>query len=99
LNTKEAIDFLRKCGYTVNRYNKVYLVSYGTQREPCRLSPRELIKRAKVISSEVRRGIGSLKHFEHRNNRSATRQDIKRELWDNFDKNKLRKRDNPWNWG
>ena len=93
---KQAIQFLRDKGYTVDRYNKVYLVSYATGREPWSYTPRELVKMAKAYSENVIRGGTDLKEYQHRGNRAKTRQDIARECFENFSKNKSRHHEDPW---
>lgn len=93
---KQAIQFLRDKGYAVNRYNKVYLVSYATQREPWSYTPRELVKMALAMSNNVIRGGTDLKEYQHRGNRAKTRQDIVRGCFENFFKNKSRHHEDPW---
>lgn len=94
---KQAIQFLRDKGYTVDRYNKVYMVSWTTQTKPYPYTPRDLVKFAKSQSENVIRGGADLKEYQHRGNRAKTRQDIARGCFENFYQNKSRHHENPWN--
>ena len=95
---KQAIQFLRGKGCTVDRYNKVYMVSWTTDTKPYPYTPRGLIKFAKGLSENIMPWGKSLKEERRDNNRAATKADISKQAWDNFDKNKLRKDGNPFNW-
>ena len=97
-NVKQAIDFLRTKGYTVDRYNKVYMVAYSTAEKPWPYTPRDLVKFAKDMSENVMRGGKDLKEYQHRGNRAKTRQDIANECYENFSKNKPRHHEDIWGW-
>ena len=93
---KQAIQFLRDKGYTVDRYNKVYMVSWPTSTRTWPYAPRDLVKFAKSQSENVIRGGTDLKEYQHRGNRAKTRQDIARGCYENFFKNNPRHNEDPW---
>lgn len=103
MKLNEAIDILRKDGYTVNRYNKGYLVSrpkesmwhgksYGTDY----LTARSLIKFAQVFRTN-QPWMKHCKEDRHYENRAKTKADIANERYDNFDNKQLRADSNEWN--
>jgi len=98
MHLEEAIKIIRDKGYVVNRWNRVYLVMYPKSREPDEYTPREIVMMAKQMTEHNHSSMRKdLKQDRKEKNRHATKQDISLQLWDNFDKNKLRRDSNPWN--
>jgi hypothetical protein len=104
MKLNEAIDILRKEGYTVNRYNKGYLVSrpkecvwHGKSFGTDYLTARSLIKFAEV-SRTNQPWMKNVKEERHYKNRAKTKENITKEKYDNFDTKKLGADSNPWDW-
>ena len=103
---QRAIKILNEQGYDVVKApNKkgIYYIDWGispytSERFIEYFNERELIKRAKIYRENVRPWAKNLKEERNYENRAKTKQDINRENWDNFSKNKLRADGNPWNW-
>lgn len=94
----QAIHFLSEKGWIISRYNKIYLVTWSSYRGQEEYTDRELILTAKSLSENTIRGGKEVKEYQHRGNRAKTRQDISRECYENFSKNKPRYIEDRWNW-
>lgn len=103
MNVKIAIKILREHGYKIISHDseKKWSIAYNGFCLDEKLSGREIIKMARIYTSDNNQNTAmkrSLKHFRNRKNRSKTREDLSHDRFDNFDKNKLRQDDDSWNW-
>lgn len=102
MNAKEAVKILRREGYDVEKEGKLYWVTYeGRAWYDKPITAREMIKQAKIYTSENNQNTAmkkKLKHFRHRNNRAKTRENLDTENYDAFPQGKLAKDEDPWNW-
>lgn len=102
MNLKKALEILKLHSYQIYKLNgKYYQRSYSGSIPDEEISKKEIIKKAKIYTSSNNQNTAmksGMKEFRHRNNRAQTKQDIHRENFDSFSKNKLRKDENSWNW-
>lgn len=101
MNTKKAMKILREQGISVEQDDKNFILEYKGFDFYETLSGRELIKYAKNYTSENNRNTSfksSVKHFDNRKNRQATREKLSHEMYDDIPQNGKVKQENIWNW-
>lgn len=105
MNVNWAIDHLLKKGdtgiHSIENDGQKYIIKFSKHNFQLEYSARELIKFAKVYSSDnpqhtaIKR---SLKKYTHRRNRSHTRDLINMEDFDKIPQNQLIHKENPRGW-
>jgi hypothetical protein len=101
VNLEEALKILKEQDRIFEKVKGGYLEKcpfYTSWNEI--VSARQVINTAKSYTSEgTQRSVKkNLKQSRREKNRSATKEDIHHERYDNFSKNNLRKDGDPWDW-
>lgn len=96
----KAMNLLNEIGFNIEIVDGRYVNKQYAPLNDEFLTERELIKWARIYSSEGQRTPikRNVKEFRHRNNRAKTREDIHRENFDSFSQGELRKDEDIWNW-
>lgn len=101
MNTDKAIKILRNIGYSVEILTRKQYKIQFSKSDPEIISARELIKRARIYSSDNKQTTSikkNIKKIGKRKNRAKTKQIIYHEQFEKLDNKKPVYKEDHWNW-